>query len=148
MKMRTTLMTLMLGGLLASASAMANHRHDPAASGRYFMELQRELSLRIRQGVGSGELTRQEAKRLRAQQRRLAKRRRHYLRDGLLSCSERRDLRGRYRKAEQRIWRLRHNDRVADNRVLRQDRPITGGWYNGRGRDLREDARWRRYYRD
>jgi hypothetical protein len=67
---------------------------------------------RIRDGVTTGELTRKEAKRLRKQQRRIARLARSFMYDGYLDRYEFSELREKLNRASQRIYRLKHNHRV------------------------------------
>lgn len=86
--------------------------------------------LRIRRGVRSGQLTRQEAWALRERQRQLRLERRGYRSDGVLTRYERRDIRRDQRQQERLIRRYRRND---DRRS-----------YNGRGYQRRGNGYYRR----
>ena len=67
---------------------------------------------RIRDGIASGELTRKEAKRLRKQQRRISRLARSFMYDGYLDRYEFSELKNKLNRASQRIYRLKHNNRV------------------------------------
>jgi hypothetical protein len=84
---------VMLLGL--SADTFAQGRHD---------------RWRIRRGVRSGQLTRDEARELRSERRALRQERRDYRSDGTLSRSERREIRRDRRAYDRQIWRQRHDD--------------------------------------
>lgn len=64
---------------------------------------------RIREGVHSGELTREEAHTLRAQQRAIAAEKREFKADGQLSDAERHKLRQDQRDASRDIRREKHD---------------------------------------
>jgi hypothetical protein len=66
---------------------------------------------RINQGVKSGELTRAEATRLRAQTLRLKQERKDYKQDGI-SATERKDLRKDKKTLSKRIYRQKHDGQV------------------------------------
>lgn len=104
------ILTLPLLGLLAMP-AMAGRYHDGGhAESRVEQRLDRQHA-RIKHGIRNGELTRREAKRLRRQQRHIAKMERRFTRDGHLDGHERRTLRRELDAASDRIYRLKHNDR-------------------------------------
>ncbi|MDJ0739346.1 MAG: hypothetical protein QNJ91_06495 [Gammaproteobacteria bacterium] len=109
MQVRHTLWAIPLLGMLAFP-AVAD-RYDSDFGHRLEQRLDRQ-HYRIKQGVRSGELTRKEAKRLRRQQRHIAKLERRFYRDGYLDHHERRALRRKLNAASDRIYRLKHNDRV------------------------------------
>lgn len=102
----------LLGALAAPAIAGDDYRHWHADN-RFEQRLDRQ-QWRIEQGIRSGELTRKEAKRLRKQQRHIAKMERKFERDGRLDRYERRTLRRELDDASARIYRLKHNDRYRD----------------------------------
>lgn len=88
---------------------------------------------RIRRGIRSGQITRDEARVLREQQRQIRAQRRIFRSDGRLARDERREIRRNERIQDRLIRRARHND------VRRSD-----DYYNGRGRNHR---RGNGYYR-
>ncbi len=90
-------------------------------------ELESNQSLRIQQGIYSGELTRGEARVLRNEQRNIYRLKKRFLRDGRLSKRERRTLRSRYKKASRHIYRLKHNSRT---RYAYRSSPLSP-WRNG-----------------
>lgn len=71
--------------------------------------LQAKQHRRIVQGVRSGDLTRREAGRLRAEQRVIQRKERAYLADGRLSRGERRDLYRDLRSANRHIYKQTHD---------------------------------------
>jgi hypothetical protein len=98
--MRNKAFWMLIAGLLAVPAAEA-----ASVNGRQIR--QRE---RIRQGVRSGELTRRETLRLRAEQRGLRAEERFYRRTGPgLSRSERRDLQRDLNRTSRDIYRQKHD---------------------------------------
>lgn len=89
---------------------------------------------RIRRGVRSGQITRDEAQVLREQQRQIRAQRRVYRSDGTLSRDERRDIRQDRRQQDRLIRQARHND------VRRSD----GYYNNGRRNHRRGNGYYRR----
>lgn len=65
---------------------------------------------RIQRGIRSGELTRNEASRLIAEQRMIAQEERRYRADGILTRDERRDLRQDLNAANRHIYKETHDD--------------------------------------
>ena len=76
---------------------------DTFAQGRHY-------GRRIRSGVRSGQLTREEARELRAERRALRQERLAYRSDGRLSREERREIWRDRRTYNRQIWRQRHDD--------------------------------------
>lgn len=128
----------MLFGLSADTFAQGNrHRGDRS---------------RIRSGVRSGQLTRDEARQLRERQRQIRNERRVYRADGTLTRAERREIRSDRRDLGRQIRRERHDDdrwdgnngRCRDHRrgngyyrrgAGSPSHPVFGnGGYRGRGR--------------
>ena len=102
---------VLLLGLPADALAQRrdrDQRHDGA--GRY------NDRARIRRGVRSGRLTREEARRLREQERANRAERRAYRSDGTLTREERRDIRRDERRSDRRIRREVRDDDRRDRR--------------------------------
>ncbi len=64
---------------------------------------------RIRQGVKSGELTKAEATRLRAQTAKVNQERKDYKADGVITTDERKDLRQDKKKLSRRIYNQKHD---------------------------------------
>ena len=98
---------------------------QPVSAGQYAPRIDRmadEQKQEIRKGVKRGDLTREEAKRLKAQQHRIANLKREFAEDGRLSKRERRILRDRYERADHRIDRLMHNDERRYPRYSRHHR--------------------------
>ncbi len=81
----------------------------PAVARTSLYDLERYQMRRIQQGIHSGELTRKEARILRREQRDIQRMKRHFVRDGRISRYERRILRKRLARADQHIYRLKHN---------------------------------------
>ena len=77
---------------------------------------------RIRRGVRSGQITRDEARVLRERQRQNRTERRGYRSDGTVSRDERREIRRDERQHDRMIRRARHND---DRRDARPTAAIT-----------------------
>ena len=67
---------------------------------------------RIRQGVQSGELTRAEAARLKAQTVKVSKERKDYKADGVVTTEERKDLRQDKKKLSRKIYKQKHDGQV------------------------------------
>jgi len=78
---------------------------DPGVNQR-----QRNERHRIAQGVRSGELTRDEAKGLRSDQRDIRREEREYKSDGVLTRDERRDLHQDLNEASRNIYAQKHDD--------------------------------------
>ena len=110
MKTAKTLWLVILLGVFA-APVMADD--DDHHYNRFERRLDRQ-HMRIEGGVKSGALTRKEAKRLRKQQRHIAKLERRFERDGHFDRYERRTLQSELDQASKRIYRLKHNDRYRE----------------------------------
>jgi hypothetical protein len=67
---------------------------------------------RIRQGVKSGELTKVEAARLKAQTARVNQERKEYKSDGVVTPEERKDLRQDKKKLSRKIYKQKHDGQV------------------------------------
>ena len=67
---------------------------------------------RINQGVRSGELTRNEARHLRAMKEKYSSDKRMAKADGRVTAAERRHLRREENRTSRAIYRKKHNDRV------------------------------------
>ncbi|HTD41417.1 MAG TPA: hypothetical protein VK671_12400 [Mucilaginibacter sp.] len=67
---------------------------------------------RINQGVRSGELTKNEARHLRADERKISRDKRMAKADGHVTGAERRHLRREENRTSRAIYRKKHNDRV------------------------------------
>lgn len=111
MKMTITLLTIAILGIF-TISAQASHKSPD--SNRYDRIDKRIANqhYRIRDGIGSGELTRREARHLRHQQRYIIRLKFHFMNDGYLDRYEFRELRGELDRASERIYRLKHNNRT------------------------------------
>lgn len=101
-----TLRHALLGLTLAAAvaPAFAGDR-APGVTHR-----QHHQKARIQEGVRSGELTKDEAKSLRAQQRAIRAEKREFKADGQLTRSERRELHRDQNEASRDIYREKHDD--------------------------------------
>jgi hypothetical protein len=73
---------------------------------------QHKQERRINQGVRSGELTRAEARHLRADERKISRDKRMAKADGHVTNAERRHLRREENRTSRSIYRKKHNDRV------------------------------------
>jgi hypothetical protein len=89
---------------------------------------------RIRRGIRSGQITRDEARSLRERQRELRAQRRIFRADGRLARNERREIRRNEREQDRLIRRARHND----------DRRLDGYYNNGRDNHRRGNGYYRR----
>jgi uncharacterized protein (DUF3084 family) len=105
---KTLMVLFALGGLaIAASSVQAEPRHpqrDPRINGR-----QHAQHDRIRQGVRSGSLTRDEAKSLSAEQRSIRQEERQYKSDGKMTHEERQDVRQDQNAASKDIYQAKHN---------------------------------------
>lgn len=77
---------------------------DPGVNARQHHQKQR-----VRQGVRSGQLTRREARGLRAEHRNIKQLERSYKSDGTLSSAERRDLHRQLNRNSRTIYRQKHD---------------------------------------
>ena len=120
----------MLGALVAafgvSAEALGQRHYD------------RGDRRRVRQGVRSGQITREEARVLRERQRQIRQERRAYRSDGTLTREERRAIRRGEREHDRQIRQARRN---ADRRDRYNDRD--DGFFRGTDR-RRGDGYYRR----
>ena len=98
---------------------------------------------RIRRGVRSGRLTREEARELRARERANRAERRGYRSDGTLTREERRDIRRDERRSDRRIRREMRDDDRRDRRrgdgyyrrgAGSSSHPVFGNRHRNRGR--------------
>ena len=97
--------------VLAAGTAFANQPgvHDPGVNKR-----QHSQQARINQGVRSGELTKEEAKGLRAEEKSIRQEERAYKSDGTLTKAERKDLHQDLNQTSKDIYREKHD---GDKRV-------------------------------
>jgi hypothetical protein len=115
----TPVLSLGLASLIGIATpAVAGHPHRPAlhvAAAQHptadprvnrRQHVQRD---RIRQGVRSGELNREEAATLRHEQRQIRREERAYKSDGVLTRAERKDLHQDLNAASQNIYEEKHD---------------------------------------
>jgi hypothetical protein len=105
--MKRTITLILAIAALAAFTSLAGA--DPARVER--REVRQHA--RIREGVQSGQLTRPEARRLRAGQRHVARMERRTDRDGVVTMRERNRLERAQDHQSRRIYRLKHNGRVA-----------------------------------
>ncbi len=100
---------LTIAGLFAVVSASyadsPRRARDPGVNAR-----QHNQHERIRQGVGSGELTRRETARLREKQRDVRQLEHAYKSDGTLTAAERADLHHEQNQASRAIYRQKHDE--------------------------------------
>ena len=101
---KITFATLIAGITFAPALVSA-HSKD----GHIYKRLERQ-QYRIENGIGSGELTRKEAKKLRRENRKIRKMTRRFREDGVLTRHERDKINNRLNRASDRIWAFKHND--------------------------------------
>lgn len=107
MKIFKTLWLIPVLGLLPVMPSLA---HVNLNLDRIERRIERQ-HIRINQGVLSGELTRQETKLLRRQHRQIKRLERRYLRNGRLNHRERHSLENKLDRANNLIYRLKHNNR-------------------------------------
>lgn len=113
------------------ASAGYRDLHRPSVATRFttrFEKRQDRQADRIRHGRRSGALTRDESRRLKREQRRIAQVHERFHEDGTLSRSERRRLEAMQDRASRRIARFKHNEAQRDRHRYREE---------DRGRDFR-----------
>jgi hypothetical protein len=84
---------------------------------------------RIRRGVRSGQITRDEARALRERQRQIRAERRAYRSDGTLTRDERREIRRDEREHDRQIRRARRNDVRRDDNWRRNNHRRGDGYY-------------------
>jgi len=101
--MKRTFITLLCGGLVCAAFVPATG----LAAGR-----EHNQQLRIRQGVKTGELTRQETTRLEAEEARIRLNERLAKSDGKLTPAERARLEKELHKASHDIYEQKHDDQT------------------------------------
>lgn len=104
--MKTLILTFLIGTTVAATAVPAvAGDHAPSVKHR-----QMHQKARIRDGVRSGELTPEEARALRAQQRAIQAEKRAFKSDGHLSPEERRALRRDQNEASRDIHREKHDN--------------------------------------
>ena len=110
MKITIALLSIATLGVLAMP---VHANHSSREFNRYDRIEQRikNQHYRIRDGIGSGELTRREANRLRKQQRYIMRLTYRFMHDGHLNRHEFSELKNELELAGKRIYRLKHNDR-------------------------------------
>ena len=100
-------LTLLAGQAHAERDARHQRTRDPGVNHR-----QHDQDQRIRQGVQSGQLTRDEAKDLRSEQRAIRQEERAYKSDGRLTKEERRDLHQDMNDLSKDIYQEKHDGEV------------------------------------
>lgn len=95
---------MMAAVLMALPLAAVAGTRDPGVNQR-----QHSQQHRIQQGVKSGELTKDEAKGLRVEQRSIRQEERQYKSDGILTKAERTDLRQDLNAASRTIYNEKHD---------------------------------------
>ena len=109
--MKTTFSLLLASLVIISSQAYAQHQgrqhrqHDSGAN-----ERQHRQDQRIKQGVRSGELTKDEAKNLREEQREIRQEERAYKADGKLTRDERKDLHQDLNNLSKDIYTEKHDN--------------------------------------
>ena len=104
MKKAVVLFALFVFGI----ASVAAQTHTPRVARR-----QVKQQVRVEQGVRSGELTKGEARRLERQQRKIAVDKRRAKSDGVVTPAERAKLNREQNRASKRIYRTKHNNRIA-----------------------------------
>ncbi len=145
MKVSKAIWLIPLLGTLAMPAFADRDYDDDYRYSRIEHRLDRQ-HYRIKDGVRSGELTRKEARRLRKQQRHIAKMERRFSRDGHLDRQERRTLRRELDDASDRIYRYKHNDRYRNEKQHKTTRYDDHGYrYKSKQRDIYriyDDSKW------
>ena len=100
--MKGTALSLILGAAVCATPALADGNHG-------INWTQKREQARIQQGIRSRELTRNEAKRLEAEQARIRVDERFYRADGKLTPKERERLHKELRHASRDIYREKHD---------------------------------------
>ena len=106
MKYATALFPAIISAAI-SAPVLAAPPHDP-----YINAQQHRQHERLQQGVRSGQLTRNETRQLAAQQHGLRQQERAYKSDGVMTSTERQDMRQDQRAASQSIHAEKHDAEV------------------------------------
>jgi hypothetical protein len=125
---------VLLTGLPADAFAQRRQR-DRATRDYYHDRYDRRSDrARVRRGVRSGRITREEARQLRERLRADRAERRAYRSDGVLTPEERREIRRDERRSDRQIRRYRRNaDRRGDYYDRRERRRGDGYYRRGAG---------------
>lgn len=111
--MKTIKIAGLLVGLLAVSGAMADRAGYPDDSGWDDVDFrQLRQQRRIEHGIEAGLLTHREIKKLKKQQRRIARLEYRFKRDGRLSCNEAAVLQRKLDKASRTIQAFKHIHRV------------------------------------
>ncbi|MDQ1523427.1 MAG: hypothetical protein QOE47_1351 [Pyrinomonadaceae bacterium] len=111
-----SVLALLLGGVTeASAQRRGNDRQ------------------RVRQGIRSGQITREEAQAIRERQRQIRAERRTYRSDGVITRDERREIRSDRREQKRYIRSQRRDDDRRDRRWDNDDDHRRGNGYYRRG---------------
>ena len=100
------------GGLLIAALAFTSMAQAQSRT-PVINHWQHRQERRINQGVRSGELTRNEARHLRGEERRISREKRMAMAEGRMNRGERRHLRHEENRTSREIYRDKHNDRVS-----------------------------------
>ncbi len=109
MMMRMTKAVLVALLIAIAAGSVISQTQTPVISKR-----EHRQQARIRQGVKSGELTRGEARRLEARERKIRADKKAAKADGKVTPAERRKLNREQNRASRKIYRLKHNARTAN----------------------------------
>src|ERR687893_999811 len=115
-----SVMALLLGG---ATEASAQWRRDDNRSDRQ----------RIRRGIRSGQLTREEARQIRERQRQIRAERRTYRSDGVITREERREIRRDEREQDRYIRSQRRDDERRNRRWDNDNDRRRGNGYYRRG---------------
>lgn len=114
----TSLVTLVLLGFATVAFAQEQPTTPPPPKPKtpVITKRQAKQHARIHQGVKSGELTKGEAAKLRAEQRKIAAEKRVAKADGKVTPAEKRIITKDQNKASRDIYRLKHNKKTAEQK--------------------------------
>jgi hypothetical protein len=118
MNLRTPIAAVTLALLSALASAQAPAASTPATPRVDARQAQQEK--RIEQGQASGQLTKNEARRLKREQRHIAKAERHAKADGVVTPAERKRLDAMQDQASRDISRQKHDAQTTANTPARK----------------------------
>ncbi len=103
------LLAALVGVVVVAADVTAARAAEPGVRNPRQNARQHRQDLRIRQGVRSGELTRDEAKTLLEERREIRQEERAYKSDGSYTAAERAEVRGDLNRLSRDIYREKHD---------------------------------------
>lgn len=109
---KTTRVLILILFTFAAVGPQAHARTKGARAGnrQHVKQRQKNQHHRIQQGVKSGELTKEEAEKLRQGQKDIQKQKKDYLEDGSLNKEERKDLHQKQNDASKEIYEEKHDE--------------------------------------